>query len=237
MILKILIFYVLLSLSHSYEVDYLLSITDSLLTKQVPDSNTFEIIDTIEIADTITTSFEDANTRRSTTEMELGEFEGMFIEKKPTLKPKNKDINIFFIFSKTPAVFFDSYNPIKKAIVLEFYDIKIGKSLYDTFSEYPIDSISIKEYSVDLNKEIDGLEPDIRTVTKILFYCPFNIPYSTEIDEFSMINFNFQWNKEIKKLISKNKKDKYFKDFNHIIIYGFLLITGALIINFKIIEN
>ncbi|MBF0430115.1 MAG: leucine-rich repeat domain-containing protein [Fibrobacteria bacterium] len=145
----------------------------------------------------------DARTRKSTSKIVLGRFEGFFIEEQG--EDTAKDVSINFIFSDEPIMgttLCDYYDSTKKAIVLDFYDNRLGNSTPGTVTEYPITRTEIKELILDLNEGIEGLEPDIRQVVRIIFYTPFNFPYEIGMDEFNTIAFQFKWNRDIEKRLS-----------------------------------
>ncbi len=142
----------------------------------------------------------DVLTRTSTSETHSGKLEGMFLDKLEELG--KKDVNVHFIFSDEPVygiTYFNYYDSIKKALVLDFYDSNIGSSILDSIIEYPIVRCEYEEVKIDFNKGISGLKPDIRDMVRISLFTDYNFPYTLGLDEFEVLTLNFAWSKEIEK--------------------------------------
>lgn len=161
--------------------------------------------------------FEDANTRRSTHINPIGEFEGIFVDD-TYIDLESKTVEITFIFSHSPSAYISHYDSLTNKIVLELYDTKIGNSIIDHASEYPITKTTIQEMEYDLNDGIDGLEPDIRKIVRVELNTICEFPHEVYLDKFSMIVLKFYWHENM-----INKSHNIEENYNRNLIIFFLM--------------
>ncbi len=154
--------------------------------------------------------FEDAPTQRGNVQRGAGTLEGMVVEKRVGATPDEKDVTITFILTEMPSAFFDYYDLEKKAVVLDLYDVEVGESAIDTLKEHPITHSYLEQTQVDLNKEVAGLKPDLRTVVRITLFTPYNLSYAIE-EEFGVVTLKFKWSRKIEKKLNRSKNSIYWK--------------------------
>lgn len=153
--------------------------------------------------------FEDAPTRSGSVKLGSGTLEGVALEVKDGDNKEEKLFNFVFLLTKLTSVFFDHYDPDKKAIVLDLYDTRLGESPIDSIVEFPIKGIKVEQTEVDLNKDVEGMRPDLRDVVRIHLYTDYGFTYEVE-EEFGVINLRFKWSKKIQKQIaSAGKKSRW----------------------------
>ncbi len=156
-------------------------------------------------------SFVDAPTRRVTVNLNSGALEGLIVESTPGEKSDEKEVVITFIFTKLPSVFFDNYEPDEKAIILDFYDTRIGESPLDTVLEHPIFSSQVENTQIDLNKDVAGLRPDMRDIVRIKLFTNFPMTKDYNVEEkFGVINLTFKWSKKIENRYRNQRRWKYW---------------------------
>jgi len=139
-----------------------------------------------------------------------GTLEGVVVEIKEGETPDEKNVNIVFLLSKMTSVFFDQYDAEKKAIVLDLYDTKLGESPIDSVIQFPIKTSHIEQTEIDLNKEVEGLRPDLRDVVRIALFSDYNVPYQVE-EEFGVINLRFKWSRKIQKKLARDSRSLYWQ--------------------------
>ena len=109
-----------------------------------------------------------------------------------------------------PSAFFDYYDDKRKSIVLDLYDVKMGESAIDSLKEHPILGSSVEETQVDLNKDVEGLKPDLRDVIRVSLRTNFNFEYDVE-EEFGVVTLKFKWSRKIEKKLNRSKTSIYWK--------------------------
>ena len=123
----------------------------------------------------------DAPTRIWTEESLICTVEGVKVTKKETGKGQ-KDVNVVFLLTQRPTAYFSYYDPDKKAVVFDFYDTRIGKSIFDSVSASPITASRVESFKIDLNKDVPGLKPDIRDVVRVSLFTPYDFGYDVGED-------------------------------------------------------
>lgn len=154
--------------------------------------------------------FEDAPTQRSVGRASSGTLEGIVVEVKPGETPDAKNVNVVFLLSKMTSVFFDHYDLEKKQIVLDLYDTKLGESPIDSVIQFPIKGSTVEQTEIDLNKDVEGLRPDLRDVVRITLSSDYNVPYQVE-EEFGVINLRFKWSRKIEKQLAADSRALYWQ--------------------------
>ncbi len=118
--------------------------------------------------------------------------EGIQVLKKENGK-NPQDVNIVFLLTEKPSVYFNYYDAGRKAVVFDFYDTHIGESLMDSIHEPPITTSSVEPSRVDLNRDVAGLKPDFRDVVRVSLYTPRDFEYDVR-EEDNVITLSFKWN-------------------------------------------
>lgn len=123
----------------------------------------------------------DAPTRIAEQESLICTVEGVQVIKKETEKGEKK-VNVVFLLTQKPSAYFNYYDPKTKAVVFDFYDTRLGKSIIDTVREPPITSSTVESLKIDLNKNVAGLKKDVRDVVRVSLFTPDNFGYDVQED-------------------------------------------------------
>ncbi len=103
------------------------------------------------------------------------------------------DINVAFLLTRKPAVYFHYFDVRKKAVVFDFYDTRMGESLFDSIREPPFTSSKVEYSRIDLNRDVSGLKADIRDVVRVSLFTTAKPDYNVQEDE-SVITLSLKWN-------------------------------------------
>lgn len=137
------------------------------------------------------TSLPDAPTRTAEQKNVICTLEGVQVIKKTNDKG-TKDVSLGFLLTEKPSVYFNYYDPKKKALVFDFYDTRIGESILDTIREAPIIGSNVEALRIDLNKDVEGLQPDIRDVVRVSLYSQYDFEYDVQ-EDVGVITLSFKW--------------------------------------------
>jgi hypothetical protein len=139
--------------------------------------------------------FQDAPTRTKEEEGIICTIEGVQFTKKPGPKEGSKELSIVFLLTEKPSAYFNYYDPVKKAVVFDFYDTHIGESIMEPIHEHPITNSTVELFKLDLNKDVAGLRPDIRDVVRVSLFTAYDLEYEIQ-EDYGVITMNFKWNKQ-----------------------------------------
>lgn len=138
---------------------------------------------------------EDAPTRTEDEEGMICTIEGVQFSKREGTD-KSKELSIVFLLTEKPSAYFNYYDPVKKAIVFDFYDTHIGESIMEPIIEDPITNSSVELFKLDLNKDVAGLKPDIRDVVRVSLFTKYDFEYDVQ-EDYGVITMSFTWGKKI----------------------------------------
>jgi hypothetical protein len=154
--------------------------------------------------------FEDAPTRSKAEEGVICTIEGVQFSKKPGPTEGSKDLNVVFLLTEKPSAYFNYYDAVKKAVIFDFYDTHIGESIMEQIHEHPVTNSTVELFKLDLNKDVEGLKPDVRDVVRVSLFTPYDIEYDLQ-EDFGVITMNFKWNKKIERGFSRRKNAIYWQ--------------------------
>jgi len=154
--------------------------------------------------------FPDAPTRTKEEEGIICTIEGVQFTKKPGPTEGSKELSIVFLLTEKPSAYFNYYDPIKKAVVFDFYDTHIGESIMEPISEHPITNSSVELFKLDLNKDVQGLRPDIRDVVRVSLFTPYDLDYDIQ-EDYGVITMNLKWSKKAEKAFTRKKNAIYWQ--------------------------
>lgn len=123
---------------------------------------------------------------------------------------KNKEMSLVFLLTEKPSAYFNYYDPVKKAIVFDFYDTHIGESIMEPIHEDPITNSTVELFKLDLNKDVAGLRPDIRDVVRVSLFTPYDFEYDIQ-EDYGVITMSFRWNKKVAKQLSRKRNAIYWQ--------------------------
>ncbi len=136
--------------------------------------------------------------------------EGVQFEKKIGASPDQKDLTLLFLLTERPSAYFNYYDAVKKAVIFDFYDTRIGTSIMEPIHEHPISNSTIEQMTVDLNKDVAGLRPDLRDMVRVNLFTPYDFDYSVQ-EDFGVISVNFKWSRKIENGYLRKKRAFYWQ--------------------------
>lgn len=154
--------------------------------------------------------FPDAPTRSAEEQGIICTIEGVQFTKKAGPTEGSKELTIVFLLTEKPSAYFNYYDPVKKAVVFDFYDTRIGESIMDPIHEHPITNSTVELFKLDLNKDVQGLRPDIRDVVRVSLMTPYDLEYELQ-EDYGVITMNFKWNKKTERAFSRRKNAIYWQ--------------------------
>jgi hypothetical protein len=154
--------------------------------------------------------FPDAPTRTKEEEGVICTIEGVQFSKKAGPTEGSKELTVVFLLTEKPSAYFNYYDPVKKAIVFDFYDTHIGESIMEPIHEHPISNSTVELFKLDLNKDVAGLKPDIRDVVRVSLFTPYDLEYDIQ-EDFGVITMNFKWNRKMEKAFVHKKNAFYWQ--------------------------
>jgi hypothetical protein len=152
---------------------------------------------------------EDAPTRTEEEEGIICTIEGVQFSKRETAD-KIKELSIVFLLTEKPSAYFNYYDPVKKAIVFDFYDTHIGESIMDPIHEDPITNSTVELFKLDLNKDVGGLKADIRDVVRVTLFTKYDLEYDVQ-EDYGVITMSFKWGKKIASRMNRSKNAIYWQ--------------------------
>ena len=154
--------------------------------------------------------FQDAPTRTKEEQGIICTIEGVQFSMKPGPTEGSKELSVVYLLTETPSAYFNYYDAVKKAVVFDFYDTHLGESIMEPIHEHPITNSTIELFKLDLNKDVEGLKPDIRDVVRVSLFTPFDLEYDIQ-EDFGVITMNFKWNKKTERAFSRKKNAIYWQ--------------------------
>ena len=154
--------------------------------------------------------FPDAPTRSAEEQGIICTIEGVQFSKKAGPTEGSKELTIVFLLTEKPSAYFNYYDPVKKAVVFDFYDTRIGESIMDPIHEHPITNSTVELFKLDLNKDVAGLRPDIRDVVRVSLMTPYDLEYELQ-EDYGVITMNFKWNKKTERQFTRKKNAIYWQ--------------------------
>ncbi|MFH1761089.1 MAG: hypothetical protein ABIA63_08305 [bacterium] len=100
---------------------------------------------------------------------------------------KGDKIVLSFIFQGQPGTYYSDINLDAHKLVLEFYDTKFGDQVPEPIIAGPFTGSVIEEDEVDLNKDLEGMEPDIKKLIRVSLFFEKEIDYEIS-DDFNVIS-------------------------------------------------
>jgi hypothetical protein len=154
--------------------------------------------------------FPDAPTRTKDEEGVICTIEGVQFTKKPGPSEGSKELSIVFLLTEKPSAYFNYYDPVKKAVVFDFYDTHIGESIMEPIHEYPITNSTVELFKLDLNKDVAGLKPDVRDVVRVSLFTAYDLEYDIQ-EDYGVITMNFKWNKKVENKFKRKSRAIYWE--------------------------
>lgn len=108
------------------------------------------------------------------------------------MTPDEKAVFITFQFNRKPSNYFHYYMNDPTRLVFDFNDTKLGDDAIVLVPEQPYLTCNVEGMKVDINRDVEGLEADIRDMVRISMSSDYKIHYSVRDERFSVI-LNYHW--------------------------------------------
>lgn len=154
--------------------------------------------------------FPDAPTRTKEEAGIICTIEGVQFTKKAGPSEGSKELSIVFLLTEKPSAYFNYYDPVKKAVVFDFYDTHIGESIMEPIHEHPISNSTVELFKLDLNKDVAGLRPDIRDVVRVSLFSAYDLEYEIQ-EDYGVITMNLKWSKGMENKFKRTKRAIYWQ--------------------------
>ena len=105
-------------------------------------------------------------------------------------------MSVVYLLTESPSAYFNYYDEAKKAVVFDFYDTRIGDSPIEPIRESPFTNSTVELFKQDLNKDVEGLKPDIRDVVRVTLFTKYDLNYDVQEDA-GVITMSFKWGRGI----------------------------------------
>jgi hypothetical protein len=154
--------------------------------------------------------------------VEKAEFVGIQINEinLPTEKIKKTDIS--FIFNGKPKNYFYNLNEAERELNIDIFDAIKGEDRLPEIGSAPFKTSRIEYLKIDQNRDIEGLEPDIRDVVRIVIKLEDDVFVDCGVtDDYNVVTLKTRWSLE--PIRSVQNKPKYN---NWKIITGVILGTA-----------
>jgi len=151
----------------------------------------------------------DAPTRSEEETSVLCTVEGVQFNKKDMGKGVSS-MSVVYLLTESPSAYFNYYDAEKKAVVFDFYDTRIGDSPIEPIRESPFTNSSVELFKLDLNKDVEGLKPDIRDVVRVTLFSLYDFEYDVQ-EDVGVITMSFKWSKKHQARLDRSKKAFYWQ--------------------------
>jgi hypothetical protein len=141
---------------------------------------------------------------------EKAQLVGVQVDEKPGVTEKEKLTDVAFIFTGKPSQYFHSFKD--SVLIIDFYDAEPGEEKLPDITQAPFTGCTIGKDKVDVNKDIEGLEPLFKDIVRV------TLPIQKEVtidytlsDDFNVITLATVWSKggAIKSGVTTKKSRKW----------------------------
>jgi len=141
---------------------------------------------------------------------EKAQLVGVQVDEKPGVTEKEKLTDVAFIFTGKPSQYFHSFKD--SVLIIDFYDAEPGEEKLPDITQAPFTGCVIVKDKVDVNKDIEGLEPLFKDIVRV------TLPIQKEVtidytlsDDFNVITLATVWSKggAIKSGVTQKKSRKW----------------------------
>jgi hypothetical protein len=130
---------------------------------------------------------------------------GIQLDEKQGATEEEKLTDISFIFIDQPSAYY--HHRKENLLTIEFYDAVLGEEELPAIDQPPFTSCKILQDKVDVNKDIEGLAPDLKDVVRIELTIEEGIEMDlTLTDDFNVISLSTVWTKGGKIVTKKTTK-------------------------------
>jgi hypothetical protein len=139
--------------------------------------------------------------------MEKAQLIGIQVDEKEGATPDEKLTDVSFIFIEQPSAYYNSFR--ENVLTIDFYDAILGEESLPKIEQPPFTLCDISQTKIDVNKDIEGLAPDLKDVVRITLNVDPKVKIDfTLTDDFNVISLSTVWAKEGKKVVTRKTKKK-----------------------------
>ena len=125
---------------------------------------------------------------------EKAQLVGMQVDEKPGATEKEKLTDVAFIFTGKPSAYYHTYKD--SILTIDFFDAEPGEEKLPDITQAPFSGCSITRDKVDVNKDIEGMEPLLKDVVRITLPVQSGISIDyTLADDFNVVTLSTVWAK------------------------------------------
>jgi hypothetical protein len=118
--------------------------------------------------------------------------QNILIEVDSGAAPGENVITTTFEFAKKPNTYFYYFMHKPNRLVFDFYDTRPNKEPLYLVTEPPFLSCKIESLQIDINKDVTGLQPDIKNITRITFISKYEIDFNVAPRQDHIV-FSYNW--------------------------------------------
>jgi hypothetical protein len=132
---------------------------------------------------------------------------GIQVDEKQGATPDEKLTDVSFIFIDQPSAYYNSFR--ENVLTIDFYDAILGEETLPKIDNDPFTLSDITQTKTDVNKDIEGLAPDLKDVVRVTLNVDPKVKIDfTLTDDFNVISLSTVWNKGGKDVVTRKTKKK-----------------------------
>jgi hypothetical protein len=132
---------------------------------------------------------------------------GIQVDEKQGATPDEKLTDVSFIFIDQPSAYYNSFR--ENVLTIDFYDAILGEETLPKIDNDPFTLSDITQTKTDVNKDIEGLAPDLKDVVRVTLNVDPKVKMDfTLTDDFNVISLSTVWNKGGKDVVTRKTKKK-----------------------------
>jgi hypothetical protein len=125
---------------------------------------------------------------------EKAQLVGVQVDEKPGATEKEKLTDVAFIFTGKPSQYFHTFKD--NVLTIDFYDAEPGEEKLPDINQAPFTGCTIAKDKVDVNKDIEGLEPLFKDIVRVTLPVQKDLTLDyTLSDDFNVITLSTVWSK------------------------------------------
>ena len=132
---------------------------------------------------------------------------GIQVDEKEGATPDEKLTDVSYIFIDQPSAYYNSFR--ENVLTIDFYDAVLGEEELPNIEQSPFTLCDISQTKIDVNKDIEGLAPDLKDVVRVTLNVDPEVKIDfTLTDDFNVISLSTVWTKGGKEVVTRKTKKK-----------------------------
>jgi hypothetical protein len=128
---------------------------------------------------------------------EKAQLVGVQVDEKPGATEKEKLTDVAFIFTGKPSAYYHTYKD--NILTIDFFDAEPGEEKLPDITQAPFTGCTITKDKVDVNKDIEGMEPLLKDIVRVTLPVQKDISIDyTLADDFNVVTLSTVWAKGAK---------------------------------------